>query len=70
LAQGLADQFRFGRQHDFGDADLLERLVALPLIEARQRHQSMSFGHLSRLLVAADHINSVLGLEYGLGHRR
>ena len=70
LAQGLPDQLRLGRQHDFGDTNLLEGLVALPLIQARQRDQVISRSQLLRLFFAADHINSVIGLEHGLRHRR
>ena len=44
IAQRLPDQLRLGRQHNFGDANLLEGLVALPLIQARQRHQCISCG--------------------------
>jgi len=68
LAQGLPDQLRLGRQHNFGDTNLLQRFVPLPLIQSRQRDQVISRGQLLRLFFAADHINSVIGLEHGLRH--
>src|SRR5215475_6565239 len=37
--QGLADHLRLRRQHDFGDADGLQRVVALPRVQSGQLPQ-------------------------------
>jgi hypothetical protein len=68
--QGLTDQLRLGRKHYFGDAHLLERFVLLSLIQSRQNDQFISGDQLLQLFFVADRVNSVIGLEHGLGHRR
>ena len=70
IAQGLTDQPCFRRQHNLSDADLLEGLVALPLIQSRQRDQVVSRDQLLRLFFVTDGEDGVIGLEHGLRQRR
>src|SRR6266487_1838360 len=66
FAQGLADQSRLRRQHDFRNADFLQRLAAVPFVQSAQFHKSLSIHELLHLVFAGDHKDGVVGLKYRL----